>query len=382
MPENTPQRRFEKKTDASYKFWCIARNRNYTKVRYGKIGTKGVTRDKRFETLDEAQSHLEKLIKSKLKSGYSEVIRERVEARSNEELWEVLQPHEPFLQAILNDPDEEDAYLIYADWLSELEDPRAQFIRTQIELSRGSTSLRKRESLEKESNKIRIPNWRSWLGELSKHLDASGRQFDFSRGLLGSISSTKIAPEFARCLRDSPYCRFLRQLHIEISGAKNTIKGSVFGDVLLILAEADFQNIRTFSLIANHSDFENTKQYKSREHAVRIVRAMPRLTDLRLNINFYYDFYDELFGSDLQNLNQFQLDDLQNIDPAAKLADSNWLDQIYYLTLRCNLPDNTCQRLAKRFTPDTLQEVNVFNDRISKKSIQLFEETGVTVNQE
>ena len=73
MTETNLERRFEKKTETSYKFWCISRNRNYTKVKFGKIGTQGTTRDKRFETNDEAQTYLEKQIKSKLKSGYSEL---------------------------------------------------------------------------------------------------------------------------------------------------------------------------------------------------------------------------------------------------------------------------------------------------------------------
>lgn len=69
MSEKTLERRFEKKTETSYKFWCISRNRNYTKVKFGRIGTHGTTRDKRFETKEEAQTYLEKQIKSKLKSG-------------------------------------------------------------------------------------------------------------------------------------------------------------------------------------------------------------------------------------------------------------------------------------------------------------------------
>jgi len=36
-----------------------------------------------------------------------------------------------FLQAILDDPDNDDLRLVYADWLEERGDPRGEFIRLQ-----------------------------------------------------------------------------------------------------------------------------------------------------------------------------------------------------------------------------------------------------------
>jgi uncharacterized protein (TIGR02996 family) len=54
--------------------------------------------------------------------------------------------HDGFLQAILDDPDDDTHRLVYADWLDEHGDPaRAEFIRVQVELNRGPA--RSREEL-------------------------------------------------------------------------------------------------------------------------------------------------------------------------------------------------------------------------------------------
>jgi uncharacterized protein (TIGR02996 family) len=45
--------------------------------------------------------------------------------------------HQQFLQAILDDPDDDALRLVYADWLEEQGDPRAEFIRLQCELEKA-----------------------------------------------------------------------------------------------------------------------------------------------------------------------------------------------------------------------------------------------------
>jgi uncharacterized protein (TIGR02996 family) len=46
----------------------------------------------------------------------------------------MLQDHD-YLQAILENPEDDDFRLIFADWLEEQGDPRGEFIRTQCELA-------------------------------------------------------------------------------------------------------------------------------------------------------------------------------------------------------------------------------------------------------
>jgi predicted DNA-binding WGR domain protein len=68
-----PVRRFEFKDSRSYKFWEInVEGSSYT-VRYGKVGTDGVTQTKSFATPDKAATDADKKLRSKVAKGYAEV---------------------------------------------------------------------------------------------------------------------------------------------------------------------------------------------------------------------------------------------------------------------------------------------------------------------
>lgn len=66
-------RRFELVEGTSSKFWEAATEGSEMTVRFGRIGTNGQTQTKTFADEDKAASELEKLIKEKLKKGYSEI---------------------------------------------------------------------------------------------------------------------------------------------------------------------------------------------------------------------------------------------------------------------------------------------------------------------
>ena len=67
-------RRFEFVDEKSAKFWEIDVIAESVEVKFGKIGTKGQTQMKDFETAEEALKHAEKLVHEKLKNGYQEVV--------------------------------------------------------------------------------------------------------------------------------------------------------------------------------------------------------------------------------------------------------------------------------------------------------------------
>lgn len=62
--------RFEYKNEQSNKFWDIKRSGNKLTVSFGKIGTPGQSKDKLFDSPDEAKSEYEKLIAEKVRKGY------------------------------------------------------------------------------------------------------------------------------------------------------------------------------------------------------------------------------------------------------------------------------------------------------------------------
>jgi uncharacterized protein (TIGR02996 family) len=69
---------------------------------------------------------------------------------------------EAFLRAIVDNPDDADARLIFADWLEDHGDPRAEFHRLQVELSRaGMDDRRGRRRLRR-----RAADWLERYGAL------------------------------------------------------------------------------------------------------------------------------------------------------------------------------------------------------------------------
>ncbi len=62
----------EFKSDKSNKFWEVHRIDTSVTTRYGKIGTKGTSKEKRFQSAEEAEKETTKLLSQKLKKGYEE----------------------------------------------------------------------------------------------------------------------------------------------------------------------------------------------------------------------------------------------------------------------------------------------------------------------
>lgn len=84
-----------------------------------------------------------------------------------------------FLQAILENPDEDSPRLIYADWLDEHGDPdRAEFIRLQIELAHLPEEDPRRPHLERQEKALLARPGNTWAGPLV----ALARRWAFLRG--------------------------------------------------------------------------------------------------------------------------------------------------------------------------------------------------------
>ena len=62
----------ERKIERAEKYWEISQVGKKVTLRFGKIGTDGQLIVKDFETKEEAETHMAKLIKEKTKKGYIE----------------------------------------------------------------------------------------------------------------------------------------------------------------------------------------------------------------------------------------------------------------------------------------------------------------------
>src|SRR5947209_2077625 len=86
------------------------------------------------------------------------------------------------LQGIRDNPGDDDLRLVFADWLEENGDPdRADFIRTQTELSRLPSGDPRQRALREREKGLRRRYGGLWQGAF---FEVPGVRCEFSRGLL------------------------------------------------------------------------------------------------------------------------------------------------------------------------------------------------------
>jgi uncharacterized protein (TIGR02996 family) len=82
-----------------------------------------------------------------------------------------MTPDNPFLQALLAEPDDDTLRLAMADWLDENDEPaRAEFIRVQIELARGVLDRARRCQLELRQRDLLVAHDKQWVAPLAEVL--------------------------------------------------------------------------------------------------------------------------------------------------------------------------------------------------------------------
>lgn len=111
-------RRFEYVDGGSRKFWEAKVEGVMLTVRFGRLGTAGQLDEAMYDSPGDAKRELKARIGEKLKKGYKEVLPEKAAALRQPELE----------AAIEKSPDDPGPYLVYADWLQELGDPRGELI--------------------------------------------------------------------------------------------------------------------------------------------------------------------------------------------------------------------------------------------------------------
>src|SRR5262245_50565621 len=109
---------------------------------------------------------------------------------------------EGFLQAIRDEPDDLTHWLVFADWLEDHGDSRAEFIRVQCRLEQLDESDPQYAALEEQESELRARHEQEWLGEIAGYaLDCRYR-----RGLLDRVTmyAQYFATEGARLFERHP----------------------------------------------------------------------------------------------------------------------------------------------------------------------------------
>jgi uncharacterized protein (TIGR02996 family) len=354
-------RTFQFSDSTSHKFWNIEVKDTYYQVKFGKVGTNGQTQRKTFATAADAQAEMDKLIKEKLKKGYVETT---PTASTSEE--------GAFQKALVENPDDHAGWCAYADWLVEHDDPRGEFMQTQISLEDEKLSAAERTALKKKEKALLKKHEEAWLGPLAPFLlnqPPPKRQwrpetitYAFRRGWLAELEVPNYGVEFGRALNRCPEARFLRRLHVHTNayeypvGAKDIPdyadgtyepgpdlpKGVDRYEVAYhVLAKfPHFAAVRSFHL-GNRLDKDGVGEYgqchTNGEQAHHYVKQMPNVEEIRLfahNIDT-----NKLFALPLPRLRVLQVFNAHKY-PADKLAANASLGELTHLLLQPHAPDD------------------------------------------
>ncbi|MEM8671162.1 MAG: TIGR02996 domain-containing protein [Planctomycetota bacterium] len=382
LPDSVPPRRFEYADDRSYKFWTIALSGLSLTTRFGKIGHPGQTKEIRFDSAEDAKRNYLKRIRQKTRAGYEERVPNKTKVVSSQETWHQFADHEPFLKAILESPDDQTGYAIYADWLSEQQDPRGEFIRIQLALEDPSLPLYKRPKLERSADLIRQDNVRAWLGNLAPWLmdrGAAACPYQFRRGQLAVLICVALRCRFAHELKASPHCRFLEELSIgetEILGETIQIDdqryeaGQDYG--LRPLLGGDFGNVREFRFGTLPEPLDSVMPSNT-SGLIELIASMPRLERLWLWTNVDLRILLELPLKQLRELHV-----LLDVPQIERLSKSGRLPQLSVLGSLNPITNGTIAALIRAHGFDQLTQFICHElSSASESSVARMQETGV-----
>jgi uncharacterized protein (TIGR02996 family) len=183
-------------------FWEIALEAGALQMRHGLVGTAGKYEAEMCASIEAAAIEYERRVVGKLEEGYRECADRRLDVRTK-----------ALEQAIEADLDDVDAFLVYADWIQTLGDPRGGLIVAQAggDRSAAQAYLADRAAL--------------FLGPLAEHTGYDGALLDLAwhcgfirRAKLTARNLWQAAPEkvFEQLLEHSS-TRWLTELAIDVS---------------------------------------------------------------------------------------------------------------------------------------------------------------------
>lgn len=295
-------RMFEMKEGSSDKFWEITLDGTSHTVRFGRVGTDGQTKTKDYGTDAAAKAAYDKLVKEKTGKGYKEVTGSSGSRQNQAKAAQAkAKDREPFIQAILESPDDPAPYQIFADWLEDQGDPQAELIRLQWQLEDEGVKAAERKKLTDREKALLKEHQQALLGDLADDLInqkgpkdliyGSKRYYEwqFGRGVLDSLLIEYLLPDFAKLLRKSSHVSTLRQLKI-----RNASSGYDLEDTeeyseqewdtedapsLKLLNGTEFPNLRVLEV----SEDDDFNCHFSTPSIQNLIKGMPRLESLRVD---------------------------------------------------------------------------------------------------
>jgi uncharacterized protein (TIGR02996 family) len=180
--------------------------------------------------------------------------------------WMAQSLADAFLEAILQDPDDDTPRLVFADWLEEQGDPantaRAEFVRVQCALARGGLPLRQRVELTRRERQLLDEHGKEWVRPVRRLLHS----WKFHRGFLDEVEvfSGKFVSYAGRLFRRAP----IQRVHL----AREVVARS--DQRLRIAALADCEHlrrVRALDLSDNRLETRDLRAFVVSEHLASLT---------------------------------------------------------------------------------------------------------------
>jgi uncharacterized protein (TIGR02996 family) len=283
-PAGDGPRHFELEEGSSSKFWETWLEGGKLFTRFGKIGTPGQKNFKDYGSADEAATQRDRLIAEKVKKGYQESGGgaaasgpAKLKAASNPELE----------KSILENPDDDDAYLVYADWLQSQGDPRGELITIQHAIAKGDKKLAKEEKRLLAEHAFMPKKLGEMLAlEKGRGDDAHRCKAEWRNGFLKLVRLSRSGEEDPHALSDlvaelfaHPSARFLVELQI---GALGIYDEYDYGEVATAIVKARPAQLRKLT----YAEYDSEDSELSWGHLGNLGKfwaAMPRLEEVTLH---------------------------------------------------------------------------------------------------
>jgi uncharacterized protein (TIGR02996 family) len=191
------------------KFWNIELQGKSFTVNYGRVGSAGRSQTKTFADAAKAEAAHDKLVKQKLGKGYVETTGHRPADPERRALED----------AVVAEPDDLAALQVYADWLSEHDDPRGEFIQVQLALEDPDRKPAERTKLQAREKELLKKHRKDWLGALAEQLPPRGAyehwEHHFARGWIDRLHIHLLTAELAVALAREPQTQLVRELLVD-----------------------------------------------------------------------------------------------------------------------------------------------------------------------
>lgn len=244
-----------------------------------------------------------------------------------------MSEHAAFIQAIIEDPEDDLPRLVYADWLEEQGDPRGEFIRLQVQSAALPEYDPARESLDQRAQQLLDAYIYGW----TKPIGAQVQDLKFRRGFVESLTMrAKAFLERGEEIFQSTPIRWLRLVYF-----KNRVKGLLESDHL--------QHIRSW----------NASRISIAPHELEALLKSKKLTGLReLDLSFQnFRFHSQTTAAFAKACWVSQLSELNMY--GVEIEESFWPDFL-------ELGWNSLRRLSfgggmTRTKPTSLEQLNAPN---------------------